>query len=54
VLSVFDDLSRAGRTIVLITHEPDVGARAARLIRLFDGRIQSDVRQRRRLAAVAG
>ena len=54
VLSVFDDLSRAGRTIVLITHEPDVGARAARLIRLFDGQIQSDVRQRRRLTAVAG
>jgi ABC-type lipoprotein export system ATPase subunit len=27
---------------VLITHEPDVGARANRLIRLRDGSIESD------------
>ncbi len=39
VLGVFDELSAAGRTIVLITHEPEVGARAKRLIRLVDGRI---------------
>ena len=45
VLAVFDQLSAAGRTIVLITHEPDVGARAKRLIRLVDGRIVEDVRQ---------
>jgi putative ABC transport system ATP-binding protein len=45
VLSVFDELSAAGRTIVLITHEPEVGDRAKRLIRLVDGRIVTDVRQ---------
>ncbi|MEV6348225.1 ABC transporter ATP-binding protein [Actinoplanes sp. NPDC051851] len=45
VLTVFDDLHAVGRTIVLITHEPDVGARAGRLIKLFDGRISSDMRQ---------
>ncbi|GIF22055.1 putative ABC transport system ATP-binding protein [Actinoplanes tereljensis] len=45
VLTVFDELRAAGRTIVLITHEPEVGARADRLIKLFDGEIQSDVRQ---------
>jgi putative ABC transport system ATP-binding protein len=45
VLSVFDELSRAGRTIVLITHEPEVGARAKRLIRLVDGQVVEDVRQ---------
>ena len=37
VLNVFDQLSAAGRTIVIITHEPEVGARAKRLIRLVDG-----------------
>ncbi|MEV0901364.1 ABC transporter ATP-binding protein [Actinoplanes sp. NPDC049802] len=42
VLSVFDDLNAAGRTIVIITHEPEVGARADRLIKLLDGRIVSD------------
>ncbi|GLY06759.1 ABC transporter ATP-binding protein [Actinoplanes sp. NBRC 101535] len=41
VLAVFEDLNAAGRTIVLITHEDEVGARADRLITLFDGRIVS-------------
>ena len=45
VLSVLDRLNRAGRTIVLITHEPDVAEHARRLIRLVDGRIVQDVRQ---------
>jgi putative ABC transport system ATP-binding protein len=45
VLQVFDDLSAAGRTIVIITHEDEVGARAKRLIRLVDGAIVTDVRQ---------
>jgi putative ABC transport system ATP-binding protein len=45
ILGIFDDLNAAGRTILLITHEPDVGARAKRLIKLFDGQISSDVRQ---------
>jgi putative ABC transport system ATP-binding protein len=45
LLNVFDELNASGRTIVLITHEPDVGARAKRLIRLVDGRIVDDVRQ---------
>jgi putative ABC transport system ATP-binding protein len=44
VLSVFDELNAAGRTIVLITHEPEVSTRAKRLIRLMDGRIVQDVR----------
>ena len=45
VLAVFDDLNAAGRTIVIITHEDAVGARAGRRIALFDGRVVSDSRQ---------
>jgi putative ABC transport system ATP-binding protein len=42
VLALFDELHRAGRTVVLITHEADVADRAARIIRLRDGAVLSD------------
>jgi putative ABC transport system ATP-binding protein len=45
VLAVLDRLNRSGRTIVLITHEPDVAAHAGRLIRLVDGAVVEDARR---------
>jgi putative ABC transport system ATP-binding protein len=44
VLALFDELSASGRTLVLITHEHDVAARAGRQLQIRDGVIVSDER----------
>jgi putative ABC transport system ATP-binding protein len=41
VLGLLDELSRIGRTIVLITHEHDVAQRASRVISVMDGQVTS-------------
>ncbi len=46
ILDVFTALNDGGRTVVLITHEDDVAARAKRVIRLRDGEIVADERTR--------
>jgi len=45
VLNLFDSLSAAGRTIVVITHEDEVAHHAKRVLRMRDGLIESDERQ---------
>jgi putative ABC transport system ATP-binding protein len=45
LLDILDQLSLSGRSIVLITHEDEVAARAKRVIRLVDGQIIEDRRQ---------
>nr|WP_300146313.1 ABC transporter ATP-binding protein [Propionicimonas sp.] len=37
ILELFEELNDAGRTIVIITHEPDVGERARHLVHIYDG-----------------
>lgn len=43
ILSLFQQLNNEGRTIVLITHEPEIANRAKRVIRIQDG-LLSEVR----------
>jgi putative ABC transport system ATP-binding protein len=44
VLGIFARLNEEGRTVVLITHEPDVAEQAKRVIRLSDGEVVEDRR----------
>jgi putative ABC transport system ATP-binding protein len=45
IMRVFDRLNRAGRTVALITHEPEVAQHAKRVVQLSDGEIVSDERR---------
>jgi putative ABC transport system ATP-binding protein len=45
VLALFDDLNVAGRTLVVITHEEEVADHTKRVIRMRDGKVQSDERK---------
>jgi putative ABC transport system ATP-binding protein len=42
IMALFDELHGRGNTIVLVTHDGGVAARAHRTVRLRDGRIESD------------
>jgi putative ABC transport system ATP-binding protein len=44
VLRIFSGLNEEGRTVVLITHEPDIAEQAKRVITLSDGRVIADRR----------
>lgn len=43
IMEVFADLNGRGRTIIMVTHEPEIAAHANRVITLKDGKIESDV-----------
>ena len=44
ILGLLGGLNRQGKTIIMVTHEPDVGQRAKRITRLKDGMVLSDER----------
>jgi len=42
IMEIFDELNRAGNTIILVTHEEDIAKYSRRIIRLKDGQVESD------------
>ncbi len=42
VIETIESLNRDGMTVVMVTHDPDMGRRASRRIRMVDGTITSD------------
>jgi putative ABC transport system ATP-binding protein len=46
IMKLFDDIHKAGNTLVVVTHEEDIAQHAHRIIRLRDGVIESDTPNR--------
>lgn len=42
VMDFLEELNQEGRTIIMVTHDPNVARRAGRTLRLVDGSIQED------------
>ncbi|HTQ79817.1 MAG TPA: ABC transporter ATP-binding protein, partial [Thermoanaerobaculia bacterium] len=53
IMDLFAELHRAGNTVILVTHEPDIAAFADRQVILKDGKVVADQPTARAQAAVA-
>ncbi len=51
IMRVFATLHAEGQTVIMVTHEPDIAAHAARTVVLRDGRVSSDTANRQGAAA---
>ncbi len=51
IMRLLVELNDAGRTVILITHEPEVAEFAKRVVELRDGAIVRDVRQKQLIAS---
>lgn len=45
IMNLFENIHKAGNTIIVVTHEEEIASHADRIIRLRDGMIESDTRK---------
>jgi len=45
IMALLEEANRAGLTLVMVTHEQDVAARARRIVRIRDGMVYEDARR---------
>jgi putative ABC transport system ATP-binding protein len=44
IMALIDQLHQQGQTVIMVTHEADIAAHCKRVIRLTDGKVESDER----------
>jgi putative ABC transport system ATP-binding protein len=44
IMGLFEQIHKAGNTVIIVTHEPDIALHAHRIIRLRDGSIEIDIK----------
>lgn len=54
IMQMLRELNRSGKTIIMVTHENDIAAWARRVVRLRDGRVESDTRNDTRTVVEMG
>ncbi len=52
IMQIFQELNEEGSTIVMVTHEPDIGQHCKRLVHIRDGVVRDDQPVRERLLAI--
>ena len=43
ILGILKDMHKTGKTVILITHDNGIAAQAKRVVRIMDGKIESDL-----------
>ncbi|MDR3711015.1 MAG: ABC transporter ATP-binding protein [Capsulimonadaceae bacterium] len=51
IMQIFQELNDEGRTVVMVTHEPDIGQHCRRIVSIKDGHVIGDVQITNRLIA---